>query len=196
MPTFDALSQAIAQEENSQWPNNPGAIEDTSGVPIDFGSPAAGMAALEKKLEFDASGNSSVYDPSMSLSDFEHTYTGGDPNAGSNVASILGVPTTTPLSSLSDQALSGSSSTFSDALKKLKDFAMGSPQGTLDAQMNAAKAESSAGASVIGWLLSSRVVIGLLGIICIAVGLMMFKTTGVVIQTATKAGIKAAELAA
>lgn len=194
MSTYNTLAQAIAQEENSQWPNNPGAIEDTAGVPIDFRSPQAGMTALEKKLQFDASGQSSVYDPSMSLSDFEHTYTGGDPNAGNNVASILGVPSSTPLSALSDQSLSKSNSSNS-TLDKIWNWAFPLAP-SITKPSNAEKTLTSPGSSILSWLLSSRLVIGLLGIICIAVGLMMFKTTGVVIEKVTKAGVKAAELAA
>lgn len=194
MSTYNTLAQAIAQEENSQWPNNPGAIEDTAGVPIDFGSPAAGMTALEKKLQFDASGQSSVYDPSMSLSDFEHTYTGGDPNAGNNVASILGVPVTTPLSALSDQSLSNSGTTLQDAQNAVNNAIAGGGNPALSGKATGPMTGTTS--AILDWILSSRLVIGLLGVICIAVGLMMFKTTGVVIEKVTKAGVKAAELAA
>lgn len=196
MSTFNTLAQAIAQEENSQWPNNPGAIEDTAGVPIDFGSPQAGMTALEKKLQFDASGQSLIYDPNMSLADFESTYTGGDPNAGNNVASILEVSPLTTLSALNDQSLSS---------VQALGGAPSSSSGTSwqDAQ-NAIKNAMSQGSNpsggfsqgILNWLLSSRLVIGIIGIICIAVGLMMFKTTGVIIQTAAKGAVKAAEIAA
>lgn len=192
MSTFNTLAQAIAQEENSQWPNNPGAIEDTAGVPIDFGSPQAGMTALENKLQYDASGQSSIYDPSMSLAQFETTYTGGDPNAGNNVASILGVPASTPLSALSDQSLSNSTNS---TLNNIWNWAFPLAP-SISSPANAEKSLSNPGSTILSWVFSSRLIIGLLGIICIAVGLMMFKTTGVVIQTATKAGVKAAELAA
>lgn len=103
--TYNALANAIAKEENSQWPNNPGAITDSNGNKIDFGSLSAGMTALQNKLSYDASGQSKVYSPTMSLSDFENVYTGGDANAANNVASMLGVSTSTTLSQLSDQSL-------------------------------------------------------------------------------------------
>lgn len=103
--TYNALAAAIAQEENSQWPNNPGALMDTSGNKLTYPDYASGYQALLDKLSFDASGQSKVYSPNMTLADFEKLYTGGDPNAASNIGSMLGVPTTTTLSQLSDQSL-------------------------------------------------------------------------------------------
>jgi hypothetical protein len=111
--TFTNLANAIVQHEQSTWLNNPGAIEDANGNHIDFGSPEAGYDALLGKLQFDASGQSKVYNPGMSLQDFESTYTGGDSNAGSDVANILGVPASTPLSNLSDQAIGQPAKPFS-----------------------------------------------------------------------------------
>lgn len=109
---LQALANAQAQEEgfnvNGSLPQrlaNPGDLEDSSGNLIDFsGQPAGtGMAALISKLQNIASGNSSVYSPSMSLQQFEDTYTGTPgTNAASNVASMLGGGTTpsTPLGNL------------------------------------------------------------------------------------------------
>ena len=103
--TFYNLAAAITQAENSQWPNNPGALEDTSGNKLTFSSVTDGFNALVSKLGFDASGQSKVYSPDMTLSQFGSTYSGGDSNYANNLASFLGVSTNTPLSSLSDQAL-------------------------------------------------------------------------------------------
>jgi len=104
--TYNALAAAIAQEENSSWPNNPGALEDQAGNPLTFDSVQSGYNALLNKLTYDASGQSSIYSPNMSLSNFENLYTGGDVNAANNIGSMLGVSTSTPLSGLSDQSLS------------------------------------------------------------------------------------------
>jgi len=103
--TFYNLAAAITQAENSQWPNNPGALEDTAGNKLTFASVTDGFNALVSKLGFDASGQSHVYTPDMPLSKFGATYSGGDSNYASNLANILGVSTSTPLSQLSDQAL-------------------------------------------------------------------------------------------
>ena len=110
--TYNALAGAIAQEENSQWTNNPGALETTAGTHQQFPTLAAGQAALLNKLNYDASGNSSVYSPNMSLAQFESVYTGGDPNAANNVGSILGVPTSTTLAQLSDQSLNSNTANY------------------------------------------------------------------------------------
>jgi hypothetical protein len=107
--TFNAWAAAIAQNENSQWPNNPGALKDAAGNKLDFGSLSAGYQALQDKLQYDTSGKSAVYSPNMSLADFEKLYTNGDPNAANNIGAMLGVPTSTPISNLSDQTLSQSS---------------------------------------------------------------------------------------
>ena len=108
--TYNALAAAIAKEENSAWPNNPGALEDSAGNPLDFGSLEAGQKALLAKLNYDASGHSTTYSPTMSLADFESKYTGGDSNAANNIGSMLGVPTSTQLGQLSDQSLSDAAS--------------------------------------------------------------------------------------
>lgn len=106
--TYNALANAIVQEENSTWPNNPGAMQSVSGQKINFGSFGAGFQALLSKLQNIASGQSSVYSPNMTLQQFENTYTGGNPTAGVNIAQMLGVSPNTPFSALSDQALTNS----------------------------------------------------------------------------------------
>lgn len=108
-----ALSNAIAKAEGgtSNSTNNPGSL--TAGdVPSDsitgvFNSAGVviidsienGWAALTNKLNNILSGNSSVYSPDMTISDFAQTYTGGD-NAdawANTVASQLGVTPDTTL---------------------------------------------------------------------------------------------------
>lgn len=105
---LQALANAIAQEEGynvsgslPQRLNNPGSLTDaTTGSLIQFPDAQTGWQALVSKLQNIASGNSKVYSPSMTLEQFENTYTGGDPNAANNLSSILGVPKSTSLSSI------------------------------------------------------------------------------------------------
>lgn len=92
------LAQAIEREENvNPSYNNPGAIT-SNGSLITFPSLDAGVSALDNQLNRAISGASPYYNPNESLEQFEETYTGGDLNAGSNVASFLGVPSSTPIS--------------------------------------------------------------------------------------------------
>lgn len=111
---IDALAAAIAQAEGADPSiNNPGDLtagdvdsrsitgtfNDAGVVIID--SIENGWNALYSKLQNIFSGNSSVYNPSMTISQFAMTYTGGD-NAdswASTVASALGV---TPDTTLAD----------------------------------------------------------------------------------------------
>lgn len=118
--TYNALAATIAQEENSTWVNNPGALQDAFGNPINFGSYQSGYSALLNKLQYDISGQSQVYSPNMTLGQFENVYTGGDTNAGNNVASMLGVPASTPVSQLSDQSLQQNSSFLQNAIDLAK----------------------------------------------------------------------------
>lgn len=126
MPDQSTLASAIIQLENvNPAYNNPGAITDefpgftgqyftssgigATGIPI-YDSPESGLAALQTKLGNIFSGNSSVYSPIMTLDQFGDVYA---PNQsyGSKLASILGVPSSTQLSSLQSGVPEDSSST-------------------------------------------------------------------------------------
>lgn len=109
--TYNALADAIVQIENSQWPNNPGALKDLHGNKIEYPSFQEGYDALLTKLAYDASGASSIYSPEMTLKDFETLYTGGDTNAANTLAAKLGVPSDTLFKNLSDQNLEQPSQT-------------------------------------------------------------------------------------
>jgi hypothetical protein len=102
--TFFNLADAITTEENSQWPNNPGALTNTDGTRATFADWGDGFDALVSKLGYDASGQSTAYSPNETLSQYMNTYTNGDPNAANTVASVLGVSPNTTLSNLSDQS--------------------------------------------------------------------------------------------
>jgi hypothetical protein len=109
MPTLSDFENAIAQEEGyyveGSLPNtlnNPGDLTDGNGNLINFPTTMDGWNALTQKLTNVQQGASKVYSPSQTLEQFENTYTGGDPNAASNIASILGggVTPSTPVGDL------------------------------------------------------------------------------------------------
>src|SRR5271168_3515296 len=106
---YATLAAAIAREENvNPSYNNPGAIM-SGGTLNTYDTPEEGESALENLLQNAISGNSKYYNPNESIQDFENTYTGGDTNAGSNVASFLGVPSSTPISTFGGQGTSQTS---------------------------------------------------------------------------------------
>ena len=107
-----ALANAIAKAEGANPSiNNPGDLtagdvpeQNTTGV---FNSAGVvvidtlenGWQFLMNKLNNIMSGNSRVYSPSMTISQFAQTYTGGDNSSSwaSTVAASLGVSTDTTL---------------------------------------------------------------------------------------------------
>jgi hypothetical protein len=200
--TYNALASAIAQEENSQYPNNPGALEDASGNMLDFGSVENGWNALLNKLSYDASGNSTTYSPGMSLAQFESVYTGGDTNAGNNVSSILGVSPSTPLSQLSDQAL-GSSNNFAIPDPSLTtelgpgtSISLNPSNNTTTVTTPSGSQTGSASSSGIfgsfeTWLSSSsaNVVSVLIGLVLIAGAIFSFSTVRDTIVSTAKKGV-------
>lgn len=127
--TYNALTSAIMLEENSSYANNPGALMNANGEPLQFPNLQAGIDALNRKIGFDVSGASKVYSPNESLSQYESTYTGGDPNAANNIASMLGVSPSTPVGQLSDQNVSPSNS-FWQRVKNMFANAYGNPDLT------------------------------------------------------------------
>lgn len=105
----DALAAAIAHAEGYYVPlsrpnrnNNPGDISDrniggvvasgvdSGGLSI-FDTPQDGWTALYAKIRNILNGGSTVYSPSMSISDFAQTWTGGDnaSNWAYNVSAYL-----------------------------------------------------------------------------------------------------------
>lgn len=101
---LDALANAIARQEGYNVPgsvaqrnNNPGNI---GGPTQSFATPEAGWSQLYHQLQIIFDGTSTVYDPSMTISEMGMKYSNQDPNWGNNVASILGVSPDTTLSDL------------------------------------------------------------------------------------------------
>jgi hypothetical protein len=113
-PFIDALANAIAKAEGANPSiNNPGdltsgdvpsgqqtGVFNSAGVAI-IDTIENGWNALTSKLSNILSGNSSVYNPDMTISQLAQTYTGGDNSDAwaSTVAGQLGV---TPDTTLSD----------------------------------------------------------------------------------------------
>jgi hypothetical protein len=107
------LMQAIAQAEGfnvagsiPQRANNPGDVEvgdvgygTINGITI-FASVDDGWAALANQISSMASGTNSHYPAGATLAQVGIPYSGGDPNWANNVASYLGVSTSTPFASL------------------------------------------------------------------------------------------------
>lgn len=193
--TYNALAAAIAQEENSQWPNNPGALMDTSGNKLTYPDYASGYQALLDKLTFDASGASKVYSPSMSLADFEKLYTGGDPNAASNIGSMLGVPTSTTLGQLSDQSLGTKSSgnwltdawnKYMDAASTIQNNAIDNPNVAIAGITGTTPEALATGKSHAFSSVFSDIVAILVGLVLIAGAIFSFSTVKDTIVTTAK----------
>jgi hypothetical protein len=84
--------------------NNPGDIVGSGDAGSDgayrkYSTLDLGWNAIYSMLRLDFSGGSSIYSPSMTISDYAWTYTSTQPDAWSeNVASWLGVPRDTKIS--------------------------------------------------------------------------------------------------
>lgn len=176
------FSNAIGHAEGYGTPgaiptraNNPGdlALGDIGygtlgkGITI-FPTPDAGSAALDKQVSMMADGSSKNYSPLESISQIGATYAAGDPAWSKNVAKLLGVDPSSTLGSL----ISGAAGTMI-------------PQGSTDSKTG-----------VMGLPTWSRLASFVVGLIFVAAGVMMFKTTSTIIETAGNATKKAVELSA
>ena len=105
------FARAIAHAEGFGIPNaiptvanNPGDLVipgwsptiGSAGIAV-FDSVDYGWSRLYRQIELIISGQSNYYRMSMTLSQMGHVYAGGDPNWARNVASYLGVSTSTTL---------------------------------------------------------------------------------------------------
>lgn len=196
---MSSLRDVIAQLEGFGQPgaiptvaNNPGNLElgnigygtITAGggnqITV-FPSETSGWAALDNQLNKIGAGKSSVYTPDMSLSQFGTTYSGGNPNYGSNLASMLGVSPSTPVGDVINGTQQSKSSTLRDLYNQ---YLNPNPVGT---------PEPAGGGS---GSYSARLIVLIIGLLLIAAGLFSFHQTQIVVQGATKVAKKAAELGA
>lgn len=202
------LASAIAALENTNPAyNNPGAITDVApgetgnyfgaGIPI-FATAEAGEAAFETKIANIYNGNSSVYSPSMTLSEFGEAYAPNQ-NYGNSLANILGVPASTQLSSIpSGVGAVGAAGTASVG-------STGVLSGAANAIANKFGLPNITGAGTGGvvagienWLTSHAedFVVVIVGLILIAAGVFAFKESQTIISTVAKGTKGAAALAA
>lgn len=191
------LAQAIAQLEGygagNNLPtiaNNPGDLSpadtgDTGSVFTDangnqvtaFSDVSDGWAALESKLSKILSGNDPMYDPNDTVAQFGNTYAGNS-TYGNELASLLGVSPSTPLSSVA-----GGANLSAPIYENPATGGVANSQGqTVPA--NAAPGDFT----LFGWN-PPRVIMLILGIILFAAGLFAFKQTQTAITGAVK-GVK------
>ena len=143
--SFDSFANAIANEENIasglQSSNNPYALElgdqglgTTSAAGgnqlTNFASLQDAYNALLNMFTKDVNGNSSIYNPNMSIGQYMTTYTGGNTNAGNTVAQQLGVPASTPISAIGTTPGTGIGSVFNPATGQATNPITGQPLNT------------------------------------------------------------------
>lgn len=177
------LAAAIAQLENTNPAyNNPGAITDSApgqtgsyfgaGIPI-FSSFQAGEDAFQTKIANIYNGSSKVYNPSMTLDQFGETYAPGQ-NYGTSLSSILGVSSSTQLSSIPSGV--GNAGAANPTSTTSLSSSISSGVG------NAIKNFLFPGTSGIGL---EDIIVIVVGLLLIAAGIFSFKQTQTVIQNTT-----------
>lgn len=198
---FPNIDTAIATAEGYGQPNaiptlanNPGDLalgnigNGTLGQGITiFPSPQAGVAALDNQVGMIANGTSANYSPNETINQIGQTYAGQGQqgtNWASNFAKSLGI---NPNSTFA-QLLGKTSNLFnSNGLPAWASNAQNSFAGTA----NFAGSKSSSSPFNLG-----RVAAGIIGLICIAGGIFMLKSSQTIIQTTGKVAKKAVELSA
>jgi hypothetical protein len=193
------LAQAIAWAEGFGKPgavpttaNNPGDLKvgdvgsgtTASGITV-FPDAQSGWDALNSQVAKMLNGSSNFYTPDNTIAQAGQTYAAGDPNWAKHVASYLGVD---PNTTLGNAAGNGSSSSTSST------DASNNPLGA-NAPFSATNPLNSS-TGLLGSLSPARWAGGIIGIIAIAVGLLMFKQTQSIIIGSGKAVVKGAELLA
>lgn len=181
--------------------NNPYDIEDANGNLVSYPSLEAGYQAGENQIISDSSGGSSIYSPSESLSQFITTFTGGNPNAPSNVGSLSGLNMNAPLSSVAPSATpsSSSSSWWSDFANLLNGTPAGMAANVPTSPAGTTAVTAAASGTLLSTLFSSRFAIGIIGLIILGAGAFMLSISGIegALQSEpAKAVKKAAALAA
>jgi hypothetical protein len=181
--------------------NNPGDLElgdigygvtsAANGNKItNFPTVDAGIAALNNQTSKMVNGGSSVYNPSMSISQASQLYT-GNPNAWDGLATNLGVTPSSPLSSVAGSTAKPVTTTFDSPFlagvnKVLNYFGAGSKEVN--------STDATGGATIANtWL--GRGVFIVLGMLLIAAGIFSFSKTQPVIQEFAK-GVKEGATAA
>lgn len=214
---FPSLDAAII---NAEGYGTPGYAYPTANNPMDLmpgGTEAtyptidAGLQAGDTMLQKIAAGLSSIYSPNQTLAQFGSTYSGGDPNFANNVASSLGVPTNTPMSQIFSMTSSAptaesnasSGSNLDTVLQQMGTYAgpggmtlneIAALGGAQNAPIPGAQVGSSAKSFWSLWD-PARWAIAIVGLVAIISGLMMFRSTGVIINSAINTAKAGASLA-
>ena len=208
---MSSVANAIASAEGYGIPgaiptlaNNPGDLvlgnqgNGTLGNGITvFSTPQAGFNALNNQINLITSGQSSVYSPSETIAQIGNTWSGGDPNWANNVAAGLGTTPNSTLPSSSSSSLWSKVKSFlgSQNLNAAGLIASGITNGSLPTPATAMPVSASQiGTSSATWL--PRGVAIALGMIFVAGGIFMFKSTQTIIQAAGTASKKAVEISA
>ena len=189
---FPNIDTAIATAEGYGHPNaiptlanNPGDLalgnlgNGTLGHGITiFPSPQAGIAALDNQVGRIANGSSANYSPGESIASIGQTYAGKGQqgtNWSSIVAKILGQTVTSAL--FPTMGAVGNTSNLAGAINPNTNIVGGT--STIASPFNL-----------------GRVAAGIIGLICIAGGIFMLKSSQTIIQTTGKVAKKAVELSA
>lgn len=214
---FPMLDAAIT---NAEGYGTPGYAYPSANNPMDLmpgGTEAtyptidAGLQAGDTMLSRIAQGLSSNYSPNESLAQFGNTYSGGNPNFASNVASSLGVSTSTPMSQIFSMTSSAptaesnasSGSNLDTIMQQMGTYA--GPGGmtlnelsALGASQNVPLPGAQVGSSAKSfWSLwdPARWAMAIVGLVAIIAGLVMFRQTGIIIEKAAGVAKAGASLA-
>lgn len=214
---FPDFAGAVAQEEGVsgsllESSNNPFALElgdigyGTSSAAggnqlTNFPSITAAYAAFQQMFAKDVSGASSIYSPNQSIQDYMTEYTGGNANAGNTVASILGVPASTPISSVGGAGTAGSGGTLPLSNQYYgstpSSISVGSTAGTppqTGSGGSPAASDLGIGSGALpSWLIRAIAIIA--GLILVAGAIYTLKSTQNVITNVKRGATRAAELA-
>lgn len=210
---FPALDSAIITAEgygtpNYAYPNNNNPFDlQPGGVEASYPSYQAGVQAGDTMLQNIATGNSSLYSPTESLSQFGATYSGGDPNFAANLSKSLGVSLSTPMSDIFTMTQANQNNpqpqSWTDSIMgQLGTYA--GPGGMTLNEISALGAsqnvpEPGAQVGTIKWWTiwdPARWAFAIVGGALIIGGLMTFRTTGVIIEKGANIAAKGAQLAA
>lgn len=201
---FPQLDSAIVNAEgygapNYAYPNSNNPFDlQPGGVETTYPSYQAGLQAGDSMLANIAAGNSSMYSPSESLSQFGATYSGGDPNFAANLSKSLGVSPDTPMSQVfaaSQSNQNNPQSFWGNVFDSYLNHQMSDPGNPFSSP--SAPAYNAPGAKN-WWTVwdPARWAFALVGLGLIIAGLIMFKTTGVIIEKTAGLAAKGAALAA
>jgi len=185
MTNASPLAQAIANSEGfgtANAPtiteyNNPGALF-SDGAPRQFSSLSDGINALESQIGEWLNGSSKIANANTTIAQLAQEYTGGDsPNTwATNTSDFLGVTPDTTLGQLQNMGLTSPDYSINGMNQRIT----GQKQSPGIGDTLKSKLETGA----LTWLLSTRFVFAVLGVLLIWGGIMGFdKTKDIIVST-------------